>query len=288
VKKYLLPFLFIFSCFCLSSASVKEIFSHGCVDWTEGKIFIDIKSRQSSGKITIKKAYKSAQEDLLKRYYQKAKRIINGIRIDSDCIIGTEIEKRNVLSLEVNRMLQETEIRKLEYNIDGTILLKACFPLYGNSGLASIFYNQKTNSAVMGNPSYQKTFLFNFTKIPSNSDEFYTGLIIDARLLNISPALWPKIYDTNNNILYGNKINPNIGSIQERGSVIYVYDISEALGLVARIGENPLVIKAVSAAGIFKTDVLIFEKDAQILRQANNHINFLKSAAVIFVINKKN
>jgi hypothetical protein len=89
-----------------------------------------------------------------------------------------------------------------------------------------------------------------------------SGLIVDARGFKVSPALAPRILDESGQELYG----PSYLAAEARtqGGAAYARDVQTARKqLVSRIGDRPLVVKAIGARG---ADLVIGKADAETLK----------------------
>ncbi len=88
-----------------------------------------------------------------------------------------------------------------------------------------------------------------------------TGLVLDARGLAIAPALAPRILDEAGREVYGPaSLAPEA---RGRGGAAYARDVETAKReLKERLGERPLVVKAVGARG---SDVVVAGADAKAL-----------------------
>jgi len=76
---------------------------------------------------------------------------------------------------------------------------------------------------------------------------YYTGLIIDARNLNLEPAINPLILDENGEEIFGSISNFDIELLYKRGKVGYFRTL-DAAAANYRAGKTPLVVKASSAS----------------------------------------
>lgn len=116
----------------------------------------------------------------------------------------------------------------------------------------------------------------------SQSVSGITGVIIDARGLNLQPAMDPAVFDTNLSQVYiGNwEIDPDY--VINYGIIGYYSDLDEAKNDVARVGKNPIVIKASDIKGI--TDPILGIDESSMLLEADNISKFLQKYAVNIVI----
>ena len=110
----------------------------------------------------------------------------------------------------------------------------------------------------------------------------YSGLIIDARGLGVRPALAPKVVDEMGNEVYGTGNVSREYAVQV-GVVGYEKDINRAR-TNERVADNPMVVKALRAAGPNRTDVVIRNADAQVIRQAAQNLNFLEQCKVMIIL----
>ncbi len=109
----------------------------------------------------------------------------------------------------------------------------------------------------------------------------YTGLIVDARGLNLTPALAPKVLDDRGQeVVYGPSFVTR-DSAARSGVAGYARDLGGARG-DERAGPNPLLLKGVGAAGTNRTDVVLSAEDAGKARGAGAGV--LNQGKVIFVI----
>ena len=111
----------------------------------------------------------------------------------------------------------------------------------------------------------------------------YTGLIIDARGLDLKPAMAPRILVEGEFLeLYGSgfseqKPDPTYGFAGYAGT------ICKASAMKERIGENPLIVKATLALNV--TDVVISREDAIEIASALKTYDFFKERRVVIVVN---
>jgi hypothetical protein len=273
----------------LSGASFKEYFPKGYIDWTNGVINIAAREQGKSGKLQFGQAYQEAFAEAYKDYISKVKELINGLRVDEQTVAGQMLKDNTVLTSEVERLIERARFNKVQYGADGSATIHAILPLFGSQGIGSLLVSSKLGPAVVNEPVEKRNYInFKSELLRTPDGNLYTGLIVDARALNLKPALLPKVLDRKNNIIYGDSSGLAVDTARDRGTAAYVYSLDEARALKDRIGNHPLVVKAIFTSGAFQTDVILFNRDALILQQANNNLNFLKYAGVVFVLRGKN
>ena len=109
----------------------------------------------------------------------------------------------------------------------------------------------------------------------------YTGLIVDARKLGLRPALIPKILNQNGELVYSQQ------SLEQKelirmGLVGYAKDV-DAAARNQRVTADPYVIPGLNAAGEKKTDVVISNREAQVVLTTAPYTGYLKNGRVMIV-----
>lgn len=110
----------------------------------------------------------------------------------------------------------------------------------------------------------------------------YTGLIVDAKGLKAEPALYPSIKTSSGKTVYNlSTADPN--ATIEEGLCGYLKSLDDAKKN-PRIGDNPLVIKAVGMDGTHKVDLVVGNEEGEAVLKAAAGSAFLKEARVMVVI----
>jgi hypothetical protein len=108
-----------------------------------------------------------------------------------------------------------------------------------------------------------------------------TGLIIDGRGLGLKPALLPKIVDSQGQEIYVGQVVPRTNAV-EQGVAGYAKDVNAAANNF-RVTDNPAVIRGLRASGAARTDIVLSQTDAQMLRDLGKKGDFLQFCRVIIV-----
>lgn len=108
-----------------------------------------------------------------------------------------------------------------------------------------------------------------------------TGVVVDGRGLGLRPALLPKIIDPQGQEIYVGQIVTRTNAV-DQGVAGYAKDVNAAASNF-RVTDNPAVIKGVRASGSTRTDVMVSQADAQMLRQLSSKGDFLQNCRVIIV-----
>ncbi len=110
----------------------------------------------------------------------------------------------------------------------------------------------------------------------------YTGLIVDARQLNVEPVLYPTIVSEQGREIYSSVFISREFAVQN-GVCAYVCDMDQALGS-DRAGSNPLVVKALRKTGDKTGAIVMSMADAETLDRATERHTFLKKCRVIVLV----
>jgi hypothetical protein len=108
-----------------------------------------------------------------------------------------------------------------------------------------------------------------------------TGLVIDGRGLGLRPALLPRIVDAQGREIYVGQVVTRTNAV-EQGVAGYAKDVNAAANNF-RVTDNPAVIKGLQASGTARTDIVVGQADAQMLRQLGGKGDFLQYCRVIIV-----
>jgi hypothetical protein len=108
-----------------------------------------------------------------------------------------------------------------------------------------------------------------------------TGLVIDGRGLGLKPALLPKIVDPQGQEIYVGQVVPRTNAV-EQGVAGYAKDVNAAANNF-RVTDNPAVIRGLRASGAARTDIMLSQADAQMLRDLGKKGDFLQFCRVIIV-----
>lgn len=109
----------------------------------------------------------------------------------------------------------------------------------------------------------------------------YSGLIIDAREVNVKPALMPKVLDEKGNVVYSSA-NMQKEEAVKTGVVGYAKEV-DAAKKHPRVTETPVVIAAIKESGGNRSDVVISDRDTQLITTTEPALGYLKKGRVMIV-----
>jgi hypothetical protein len=110
----------------------------------------------------------------------------------------------------------------------------------------------------------------------------YTGLIVDARGIGVTPAMVPVLTDESGKAVYSPAFVSREFAVQQ-GVCQYVRHADGLAGL-SRVAPKPLLVKGLRTAVTGKCDIVISNADASKLHGASAHLKFLRECRVIIVM----
>ncbi|MDO4922066.1 MAG: LPP20 family lipoprotein [Phascolarctobacterium sp.] len=219
--------------------------------------------------------------------YRSLAETINGIQIDGDTVMEDLTIASDTVRAQVSALVKGATIIDEGSNLDGSYYVEMSVPLYGKTGsLAAIAFPQmkagdkEQAASAVGQTSLSAQEVGELRKVA------YTGVVIDASGLGLSPTFSPVIYDINGRAIYGvRNIDRDLAISQ--GMVEYSNDLQAATGGDTRAGENPLVIKAQLVKGgknsINKVNVVVSVEDGDRILIADEETAVLNNGSVVFV-----
>lgn len=116
----------------------------------------------------------------------------------------------------------------------------------------------------------------------ADCDGAVSGLVIDAREVDLRPAMAPKVLGERGQEVYGPSVVDR-NWVVGQGMAGYSPDFEKAVRH-ERVGSNPLIVKAVAVSGDNRSAV-VAAKDAGAIRAAFSRCpEFLQQARVLFVV----
>ena len=249
-----------------------------CVDWDRGVVMAEgLGAPASSAKNIAQKnatALRAAKLDAARNMLE----MIKGINLSSSTTMRDAMVQNDTIRTQVQgRLFGLRPSGKPRYFSDGSvsILMEASLrqtipdeALTSSTGLAP----REISGPSSGSSGSARL----------DPGRAYTGLVIDARGSGAQPAMSPKIYDEEGNELYGSAYVDQ-EFVQKHGMAGYVRDLDQALAN-DRVQGTPAVLKALSSSGANQTDLILSKSDADQLRGLADHLNFLREARVVIVL----
>jgi hypothetical protein len=237
----------------------------GAVDW--GKKVVKCTGsgagnlRDADGNVAVARigAEKAAKLDALRNCMEALK----GVQLESGKSVGSALESDKGLTGRVEGLVRGFRVvGKPRYFSDGGVEMDVEVPLEGKLSDALL---PRGDGKAAAAPA-------------SDAPAVGTALVVDARGQKVTPALAPRVLDESGNEVYGPAMLSETGR-KAGGGAAYAKDLASAQKtLAARLGDKPVVVKAVKVAG---SDVVISSADAASLSGKN--LGFLADAHVVIL-----
>ncbi len=248
-----------------SAPFIQEIGASGVVNWTEflirtkGEGNVNLSLPQE---VRRKSALDAARKDALVEVLQS----LNQIDFDSDLTVGELLASHDSLHIAaMNTVSENLRIVDRVYLPDGSIELEVELSILGS--LMSLLLPEAGDGHPLGTKLHQETF---------------TGVVIDARGLNLNPSLLPRVLNEDGVEIYGRSFIAHTTAI-EIGVCGWVKD---SLNLKdKRLGDSPFIIKAKDITGENLTDMVISNKDAEMLHGSPKSLAILEACKLSVLLN---
>ena len=280
--------------FCQNAISMSEWVEkvgQGSVNWSAG--FIEAKGigappERYQGKINARPlALRAAKVDA----YRNLLEITKGVQVDSHTTVRDFTVESDVINTQVEGLVKGAQIVDQQYLSDGTVEVTLRMPLYGELSKIMVPISiQKRKEIPPPAPVVE-------TPAPAPpappvapppaapappAAVSYTGLVVDARGIQARPAMSPRIYDEDGKEVYGSANVDREYAVQQGMS-------GDARDLTAaqsnqRVTASPITVKGLKTGGAGRSDVVISNADAQLIRASSENASFMKKCRVMIVL----
>ena len=256
--------------YCEERQGLFEQMLQGTINWSEGIITavgIGAPPEKLYGKPSARPmALRAAKLDAMRNILE----VVNGVRIDGDTIVRDYAVESDIIRTKVEGMVQGAEVVKQEYLSDGTVEITLAMSLRGGFAQLVLPEEIKPLESVKPVPPVEQ------------SSAVYTGLVVDARGLDARPAMSPKILDENGQEIYGSAYVSREYAVQQ-GMSGYAKNL-EAAKSNQRVTDNPITVKGLRTEGAGRSDIVVSNADASVLRSASESLSFMKKCRVMIVV----
>jgi len=261
--------------------------SNGCIDWDNGIIYatgmgvpnpkFETQAQKSYS------AYQAAKTVAMRNLLQ----MVQGINITSSRTVKAGMLEDDTINTQISGKIRHVqEAGKAQVMNDGSMWVT--MKMFMRDIISILVNNQQfalKGGSLFQSPKEQKakteTKEDSGPQYGGQEDTIYSGVIIDARGTGVTPAMSPKIFGPDGKEVYGSIAVKREFALQH-GIVGYVKDLDKAQQN-DRVKGNPLLIKA-SLSSDKASDLVISEKDAELLSKLDASQSFLREARVIVII----
>ena len=201
---------------------------------------------------------------------------ISTIRISSNSRIADRMAKSPGFSDGLIALVQNADITHQEYFSDGTVEIEMTMKLSG--GFAQFVLPEDIQQVDSITATTGVTKNKNDSGMANDDASLYTGLIIDAIGIGAEPSMVPLIVDESGETVYGPAFVSRELAVS-RGMSGFAPSMNAARQ-DKRVGQKPMIVKAIRTHLTGNTDLVISNADAARLRSSVVYLNFLKACQV--------
>jgi len=264
--------------YCLADQSGPESFhcltrfEHGTINWTTGNIqAIGRASVEDNTKTSHRSVPGSARADANRHIIDILKQLI----IYNSLSVGEYASKNDVILAGIEKTARDAVIKKQYYTSALSVEIIIETNMFG--GFLQLVLPERIKQIPQinfENPGKKE-------KSRKPEKNLYTGLIIDARKLDVEPVLNPVIISEQGHDVYSSTFISREFAVQN-GVCKYFCNMEEALK-DDRIGSHPLVLKGLRSAGEQNRALVISMSDYNSLEKITERHPFLKECRLIIV-----
>ncbi|MBI5789826.1 MAG: LPP20 family lipoprotein [Candidatus Schekmanbacteria bacterium] len=253
----------------VSDVNVIEVVQSGQINWTAGTIRTtgmgaapeEITNPVQAAALAERAAVTVARRNLLE--------IIKGVRVDSETIVENFITTSDVIKTKISGQIQGAQVVEKRNLTAGGVEVVMEIKLRGAF----------SDTILPQTPTFPQ-----ITEEPGKfvPDKVYTGLVINAKGLNLRPAMAPKIMNEQGEEIYGSAFISRDYAVTQ-GMVGYSRSMLDAVKN-ERVADTPVVVRALKSSGNTNTDLIIGNSDALALIAAARNLNFLQQCKVMIVL----
>lgn len=239
---------------------VIEDLSEGRVDWTTLRLLASAEGVPSSGVLVN---LETLEGDARQRLGPRMLALARNVRVTSTLTAGDILDARDAVADRLDDNLALWEVYEARYYLSGGVTLEGALPLHPwlRPALVSLAKG-KDRTAPPTDPT--------------------TGLVVDARGLDVAPALAPRLLDGAGNELYGVSA-VTVMAASQRAPVVYVRDPADGAA-AKRAGAQPLFVRAVAVQE--GCDLVLDAADVTRLAAASGNAPFLLQGNVVVVVSE--
>jgi hypothetical protein len=255
----------------------------GIINWTQGVVEaqgLQTPMGKASGEVpdpeqALTDALAAAQENLLQAVFS--------VRMESLRTVEDLAQEDEMVGAEIRKMVMQAPLIKQEFLSDGTVRATLALTLQG--GFSQLVLPEDIRQidaihAVSEEP--KKTSEMDPAKADAADETVFTGLMVDARGLEIRPSMVFRIMDENGQEIYGPAFVSREFAVQ-KSMARFVTDPKTAQRR-PQVLMHPLLVKGLRKTGPASTDIVISDADAARLQESSEHIAFLRKCQVLIVM----
>ena len=265
----------------VSAYDVVDKVGQGSINWSAGYIEavgIGAPPEKLASKINARPiALRAAQKDALHNLLE----IIKGVQVDSATSINDFTVESDFVNTQISGLVKVAEVVDHQYMPDGRAEVRLRIPLYGNL-VQTIMPLAMSKWPAASSPTGSVRAPSVKAPASPSATVVYTGMVVDARGIQARPAMSPRIFNEDGREVYGS-VNVDLEYAIKNGISGYTSNLTAAQNN-QRVGANPITVKAVRTSGPGKSDIIISNADAQVIRASAESAAFMKQCKIMIVL----
>ena len=256
----------------------------GCIDWSAGTVrargvaapaIIDDAESPDSPSVIVDSARRMAQANLIET--------ASAIPINAVSRVADRMAQSTDFRDGLSTLARNASLSHQEYLSDGTVEIELTMNLTGGFSQFVLPEEIRQVDSVVtmtaAKPDADKP-----SSMPVNGSDGspHTGLILDATGIGAKPSLVPVVVDESGDVVYGPAFVSREFAVS-RGMSGFATTLAAARR-DKRVGDRPLVVKAIRTRSTGATDLVVSSADGARLRSSVVHLNFLKACRVSIVM----
>ncbi|MBM4122612.1 MAG: hypothetical protein FJ249_08470 [Nitrospira sp.] len=297
-----------------------ETVGSGTVNWTTGLVTATGVGAPPAKAVNPAQARAMAERAAYSAAVRNLLETVKGVRVDSAVLVENMVVANDVIKTRVTGLVKGARQLKVEHQPDGMVEVTVAVSLTGElvdvvlpkefgrpvSGLEPTVPAKPAPRPLPPSPPVSSPERAPSPPTPtapspalppspppppaaapappapsSQAAPSYTGLIVDARGLNLKPALAPRLLDDQGKELYAGGILTREQAV-EAGVAGYAKDMV-AGSRQSRVTDNPLIVKGVRVSGTKGTDVVLNADAVKAIQQSEPTSRYLQQARVVMV-----
>lgn len=249
---------------------VEEPVPGGNVDWSENTVRARGTGVIDPGTRNLAQARVMAERAAVVVAQRNLLEIVKGVRVDSDTRVENFMTDYDVVYSRVEGFVKGArQLGPARYDsLAGIVEVELEMPIYGQEGLSDALapaLGAGEVGAAALSPQVQEFF------------RQYSGLVFDGGEAGLKPAMFPKIYDEDGNLLLDTK--EYAGYLGSGGQAVlqFVSDLDRVLAR-PEFAKSPLVLKVRQVTGRLGADIVLGGKDADKLKWLKDGFKYLLDA----------
>jgi hypothetical protein len=272
---YVIVMLFFYSVCLANQDQSKDYhcvtqFENGTINWSTGNISaIGKASPEDNTKISHESVLGAARADANRGIIEILKRI----KINNTLSVDDYASKNDIILAGMEKTARDAIISKLYYTSALSVEIMVETSMFG--GFLQLVLPEEIR---------QVTRISTEIRGENNKiigENLYTGLIIDARELDVEPVLNPLIVSEQGHDIYSSVFISREFAVQ-KGVCKYLCSMDQALKDI-RVGKHPLVFKGLRIEAKPDTAIVIRMSDYLLLEKATERHTFLRECRIIIV-----